>query len=102
MSTTTEGSHSSPVFMNKLFEVLLWERIKFGWEDQGVISRLQGACKKGSSCLHLFALILHESVAVGLGTLKESLCLLFWRPKGFWMNEWFLKGTSAYKGHLVP
>ena len=35
--------------MNKLFEVLIWERIK-GWlSEEGVISLLQGECHRGSS-----------------------------------------------------
>ena len=38
--------------MNKMVEILIWERVKVWWSDQGVISPLQGACHKGSSCLH--------------------------------------------------
>ena len=43
---------------NKLFEVLIWSRLERWWVDNRVISDLQGACRKGSSCIHT-ALTLH-------------------------------------------
>ena len=53
--------------MNKLFEVIVWERLKTWWVDEEIISPLQGACRKGASCLHS-AYILQESIATGLDT----------------------------------
>ena len=37
---------------NKLFEVLLWNRLKGWWVRESIVSELQGACKVGHSCLH--------------------------------------------------
>ena len=34
---------------NKLFEVVVWKRIEKWWFETGVISQLQGACRKGVS-----------------------------------------------------
>ena len=59
--------------MNKMFEILLWGRVKNWWHANDIISPWQGACKKGFSCLHS-AMILQESVSVGLGTNKKVLC----------------------------
>ena len=47
---------------NKLFEVLLWGRMSKWWSETEVVSRLQGACRRGYSCLHT-ALLLQESIA---------------------------------------
>ena len=47
---------------NKLFEMVLWLRIEQWWEENRVISELQGACRKGSSCVHT-ALTLQETIA---------------------------------------
>ena len=51
--------------LNKVYEVLIWGRIKNWWQEQKVISDIQGAGKKGSSCVHT-ALLLQESVAKAL------------------------------------
>ena len=59
---------------NKLFEIVTWNTIT--WEDHNVISPLQGACLKGSSCLHTAA-ILQEAIAVGLGTSKRVFVAYF-------------------------
>ena len=61
---------------NKLFEIVTWNRLKDWWEDHNVISPLQGACLKGSSCLHTAA-ILQEAIAVGLGTSKRVFVAYF-------------------------
>ena len=37
-----------PIF-NKLFEILIWHRLKPWWYENRVISELQGACKYGFS-----------------------------------------------------
>ena len=47
---------------SKLFEVLLWARIKPWWEENRIITQLQGACKGGISCLHT-AFLLQETVS---------------------------------------
>ena len=57
--------------MSKMFEILVWERTKCWWEEEGIISSLQGACRKGSSCPHS-ALVLQESIAIGLGREKNA------------------------------
>ena len=55
--------------LNKVFEILIWGRVKGWWFDEHVISPLQGACRPGSSCVHS-SLVLQESIAVGLDTKK--------------------------------
>ena len=50
---------------NKVYEVLLWNRIKHWWVNDRVISELQGAGKKRQSCVHT-ALLLQESIATAL------------------------------------
>ena len=50
---------------NKVYEVLVWNRIKGCWNSQKVISDLQGAEKKKQSCVHT-ALVLQESIANAL------------------------------------
>ena len=50
---------------NKLFEIVLWNRLKVWWVDSGVISELQGACKTGLSCIHT-AFTLQETIATSL------------------------------------
>ena len=89
--------------MNKLFEVLVWERLKFWWEDQNIISRLQGACRTGSSCLHS-ALILQESIAAGLDTKKKVFVAYFDAAKAFdsvWTDGLFYQlRTLGIKGKL--
>ena len=47
---------------NKLFEMIIWQRIEPWWENNRIISELQGACRKGSSCIHT-ALTLQETIA---------------------------------------
>ena len=38
--------------LNKLFEVLIWGRLKRWWFDERIVSDLQGATRSGSSCIH--------------------------------------------------
>ena len=47
---------------NKLFEALVWERIQHWWFANHVTSVLQGAARKGFSCVHS-ALTLQETIA---------------------------------------
>ena len=51
--------------LNKLFEVLVWQRIEPWWVGNQVVSQLQGACRKGVSCIHI-AMILQETIATQL------------------------------------
>ena len=52
---------------NKVYEVLIWNRISDWWVSQKVISELQGAGKKKQSCVHT-AMMLQESIASALET----------------------------------
>ena len=45
---------------NKVIEILIWHRLEKWWQENNIISELQGACKKGLSCIHS-ALILRET-----------------------------------------
>ena len=83
--------------MNKLFEVIIWERIKTWWDDEGIISPLQGACRKGSSCIHS-AYILQESIATGLDTKSKVFVAYFDGAKAFdsvWTDGLFYQLHNA-------
>ena len=76
---------------NKLFEALMWGRIQTWWEESNVISRLQGACRSGVSCIHT-ALILQESVATQLETHKKVFVAYFDVARAFdsvWIDGLF-------------
>ena len=76
---------------NKLFEIVTWNRLKEWWGEQNVISPLQGACTKGSSCLHTAA-ILQEAIAVGLDTNKKVFVAYYDVAKAFdsvWIDGLF-------------
>ena len=77
--------------LNKVFEILVWDRMKGWWEGEQVISPLQGACRPGKSCVHT-SLILQESIAVGLGTKKKVLVTYLDVSKAFdgvWIDGLF-------------
>ena len=57
---------------NKLFEVLIWERMSTWWRGGDVLSHLQGACRKGISCVHT-SMVLQETIS----TLLESNSKVF-------------------------
>ena len=83
--------------MNKLFEVIIWGRLKQWWEDETIISPLQGACRKGTSCLHS-ALILQEAIAAGLDTKKKVFVAFFDAAKAFdsvWTDGLFFQLRNA-------
>ena len=61
---------------NKILEILIWHRVEYWWETNRVISELQGACKKGLSCIHT-AMILQETVATSLETNRKCLVAYF-------------------------
>ena len=52
---------------NKLFELVIWKRMEKWWCESEAISRLQGACRKGISCVHS-AYVLQESISTLLET----------------------------------
>ena len=83
--------------MNKLFEVIIWERIKTWWEEEGIISPLQGACRKGSSCIHS-AYILQESITTSLDTKSKVFVAYFDAAKAFdsvWTDGLFYQLHNA-------
>ena len=83
--------------MNKLFEVIIWERIKTWWDEEGIISPLQGACHKGSSYIHS-AYILQESIATGLDTKSKVFIAYLDAAKAFdsvWTDGLFYQLHNA-------
>ena len=62
--------------LNKVFEIVVWRRLEVWWEEENIISPLQGACKPGVSCIHS-ALILQETIAVNLDTSKKVFVAYF-------------------------
>ena len=48
--------------LNKLFEIVFWKRLETWWAESRVLSRLQGACRKGVSCVHT-AMLLQETIS---------------------------------------
>ena len=57
---------------NKLFEVVIWKRLERWWFDYGVLTQLQGACRKVVSCVHS-AVLQQESFSDLLETNNKSL-----------------------------
>ena len=77
--------------LNKVFEIIVWHRMKDWWETERVISNLQGACKPGMSCIHS-ALVLQEAISVGLGTGRKVLVAYYDVAKAFdsvWIDGLF-------------
>ena len=78
---------------NKIMEILIWYRIETWWQDNIVISELQGACKKGLSCIHT-AMLLQETVATALETNRKCLVAYFDVAKAFdtvWIEGLFFQ-----------
>ena len=67
---------------NKLFEILLWQRMKRWWSDEKVVSDLQGACKTGHSCIHS-ALVLQEVLATSMDNNNQCIVAFFDVSKAF-------------------
>ena len=57
---------------NKIFEILVWLRLEKWWNESGVISSLQGACRIGQSCVHT-AYLLQETVSTALEEKNNAL-----------------------------
>ena len=78
---------------NKLYEILLWGRMQEWWVDNAVVSGLQGAGRRGQSCLHT-ALLLQETVSDALGTNRNVFVSYFDVSKAYntvWTNGLFYK-----------
>ena len=88
---------------NKVYEILLWGRMEKWWEDNVVISRLQGAGRKGQSCLHS-ALLLQETVSDALETNRNVFVSYFDESKAYdtvWTNGLFYKlHTMGIRGKM--
>ena len=77
--------------LNKLFEILLWNRMEKWWWDSGIVSRFQGACRRKQSCVHT-ALLLQETVSNALDAGKRVFVSYFDVSKAFdtvWTNGLF-------------
>ena len=78
---------------NKLFEVILWNRMEEWWNSSGVINQLQGACKKGISCVHS-TFILQETIATLLEKNRKVFVLYLDVSKAFdgvWVEGLFYR-----------
>ena len=76
---------------NKIFEILIWQRLKAWWIDERVISDLQGACKTGLSCIHT-AFLLQETLATSLEDNNQCFVAFFGVAKAFdtvWIDGLF-------------
>ena len=79
--------------LNKTYEMLLWGRLEHWWTTNEVISRFQGAGKKGISCVHT-AVLLQETVASALETNRNVFVSYFDVSKAFdtvWTDGLFQK-----------
>ena len=78
---------------NKIFEMLIWSRIKGWWYGNEVISRLQGACRPELSCAHN-TLLMQESIAEQLDKNKKVHVAYYDVSKAFdgiWINGLFYR-----------
>ena len=78
---------------NKIFEILIWNRLEDWWKRSGVISNLQGACRKGQSCVHT-AYLLQETVSSALERKKNVFVAFYDVSKAFdtvWIKGLFFK-----------
>ena len=78
---------------DEIFEILVWNCIEPWWKAQGIISNLQGACKKGYSCLHS-ALILQEALAMSMENNNNCIVAYSDVTKAFdtvWINGLFFR-----------
>ena len=78
---------------NKIFEMLVWSRMKEWWLNGEVISNLQGACRPGLSCVHT-TLLMQETIAQQLETHKNIFVCYLDVTKAFdgiWINGLFYR-----------
>ena len=79
--------------LSKIYELIIWERLEPWWKKEEVISRLQGACRKGQSCIHT-SLLLQETVSSVLEKNNKVFVSYFDVSKAFdtvWINGLFFK-----------
>ena len=67
---------------NKLFEMVIWSRIKDWWFKSGIVSDRQGACRSGQSCIHS-GLLLQETVSRALETNRRVFVSYYDVSKAF-------------------
>ena len=97
---------------NKLFDILLWRRMKGWWQEERVISELQGACRAGSSCIHT-SFNLRETLATAMEASSKCFVAFFDVAKAFdtvWVDGLFrqiydigIKGKTwrlLYRGYM--
>ena len=78
---------------NKLFEILIWQRLKPWWYESKIISDLQGACKDGFSCIHT-AFNLGETLATSLEATDNCFVAFYDVAKAFdtvWIDGLFMQ-----------
>ena len=78
---------------NKIFEILVWGRLETWWLGNGIISNLQGACRKGQSCIHT-VFLLQETVSTALKRHKSVFVAFYDVSKAFdtvWTDGLFSK-----------
>ena len=79
--------------LNKVYEIILWKRMEVWWVTNKKICELQGAGKKGFSCLHS-ALLLQETLATSLEANKKCFLVYFDVAKAYdtiWINGLFYR-----------
>ena len=79
--------------LDKLFKVVIWKRLEKWWSESGVITQLQGACRKGLSCVHS-AFLLQESIYTLLETHKKVFVTYLDISKAFdgvWIGSLFYR-----------
>ena len=78
---------------NKLFEILIWQRLKRWWTDERIISELQGACRSGFSCVHT-AFNLRETLATSLESSEHCFVAFYDVAEAFdtvWIDGLFMQ-----------
>ena len=78
---------------SKIFENLVWARLEDWWSKDSVITDLQGACRKGQSCVHT-AYLLQETVSTALETSNNVIVAYYDVSKAFdtvWVEGLFYK-----------
>ena len=79
--------------LNKLFEIVIWKRLEKWWVESGVLSQLQGACRKGVSCIHT-AMLLQETISSFLHQNKKVFVTYLDVSKAFdgvWIDGLFFR-----------
>ena len=67
---------------NKVFEMVIWNRIRKWWDNEGIVSSLQGACRRGQSCI-LTAFLLQETVSCALDNSRNVFVAYYDVSKAF-------------------